>query len=59
MIVRFQRATGDGSVWMVSVPRIGRADVPVDFTTVTDQQRSFLGVADGWDIRMEVDITRP
>ena len=60
MILRFDPASSDRMVWMVSVPRASGA-VPVDFTTVTDEQRAFLGeagafvdaepVADGWEIK--------
>ncbi len=63
MIVKFDPATSDRMVWRVSVPRDGE-EVPVDYTTVPAEQRSFLGDggyfeaepdADGWEIVAAAD----
>ena len=58
IVVWLEPASPDFLVWKVCVPR-GTGDVPVDFTRVAEETRSFLGDggyfeaepdAEGWNI---------
>ena len=58
IIVRLEPASPDFLIWKVCVPR-GTGEVPVDFTRVEEETRSFLGGggyfqaepdAEGWNI---------
>ena len=58
IIVRLEPASSDFLVWKVCVPR-GTGEVPIDFTRVEEETRSFLGSggyfeaepdAEGWNI---------
>jgi len=68
IIVRLEPASSDFLVWKVCVPR-GTVEVPVDFTRVGEETRSFLGSggyfeaepnAEGWNIfsRAEPEAAR-
>jgi hypothetical protein len=64
MIVKLTPASDDGRVWMVSISPDAKREVPVDFMTVAEEQRSFLGedpghyeaepADEGWDIKRRV-----
>ena len=66
MIVKLTPASEDRRVWMVSTttPDAKKA-VPVDFMTVPEEQRSFLGAdvgyyeaepaVEGWEIKRRLD----
>ena len=66
MIVKLTPASENRRVWMVSIPRDARAATPVDFMSVADEQRTFLGQeegyydaepeADGWALKRRVQI---
>ena len=63
MLIKLTPASEDLSLWMVSVPR-GQEAVPVDFTTIPEERRSFVGAlggyfdaepaADGWELKRRV-----
>jgi hypothetical protein len=65
MIVKLTPASEDRRVWMVSTTSDAKRAVPVDFMTVPEEQRSFLGVdgghyeaepaVEGWDIKRRLD----
>lgn len=65
MIVKLTPASENRRVWMVSIPHDSRSATPVDFMTVAEEQRSFIGesegyfdaepAADGWDLKSRVD----
>jgi hypothetical protein len=67
MLIKLTPASTDRSVWMVSTPRSRDEAVPVDFTTIPPEQRSFVGddggyfdaepAADGWDLKRRVRLT--
>jgi hypothetical protein len=64
MIVKLTPASEDRRVWMVSVSPDSKREVPVDFMTVAEEQRQFLGedvahyeaepAVEGWDIKRRV-----
>ena len=64
MIVKLTPASDDRRVWMVSISPDSKRDVPVDFMTVREEQRAFLGddvahyeaepAVEGWDIKRRV-----
>ena len=66
MIVKLTPASENRRVWMVSIPRDDKTATPVDFMTVAEEQRSFLGHeeayydaepdAEGWDVKRRVEI---
>jgi|GEM_PF-5708576 len=61
MIVKLTPASEDHRVWMVSISPDSKREVPVDFMTVADEQRGFLGdtsahyeaepADEGWEIK--------
>ena len=66
MIVKLTPASENRRVWMVSVPHDANTATPVDFMTVAEEQRSFLGEgeayydaepdAEGWALKRRVEI---
>jgi hypothetical protein len=66
MLIKLTPASEDLSLWMVSVPRGGQEAVPVDFTTIPEERRSFVGeeggyfdaepAADGWELKRRVRL---
>ena len=66
MLIKLTPASEDMSLWMVSVPRNAHEAIPVDFTTIPKERRSFVGesggyfdaepAADGWDLKRRVRL---
>lgn len=64
MLIKLTPASDDRSVWMVSAARSADDAVPVDYTTIPPEQRSFVGdhggffdaepAADGWELKRRV-----
>ena len=48
MIVKLTPASEDKRVWKVSVPQDAHTATPVDYMTVQEEQRSFLGDTGGY-----------
>ena len=65
MIVKLTPASEDRRVWMVSISPDAHRAIPVDFMTVPEEQRSFLGqrpayyeaepTAEGWDLKARLE----
>lgn len=65
MIVKLTPATDNLRVWMVSVPQDDRTATPVDYMSVAEEQRSFIGDreayfdaepdAEGWDLKRRLE----
>ena len=66
MLIKLTPASKDKALWMVSVPRSAEVAIPVDFTTIPEERRSFVGSAggyfdaepeaDGWDLKRRVRL---
>jgi hypothetical protein len=66
MLIKLTPASDDRSIWMVSAPRKAGEAVPVDYTTIPPEQRSFVGdsggyfdaepAAEGWELKRRVRL---
>lgn len=66
MIVKLTPASENRTVWMVSIPQDRKTATPVDFMSVAEEQRCFLGneegyfdaepEAEGWAVHRRVEI---
>jgi hypothetical protein len=66
MLIKLTPASEDKSLWMVSVPRSPHEAVPVDFTTISKERRTFVGetggyfdaepAAEGWELKRRVKL---
>ncbi len=66
MLIKLTPASEDRSLWMVSVPQIAHEAIPVDFTTISEERRSFVGEAggyfdaepagEGWELKRRVRL---